>query len=265
MFRTRNSISTTEKSRAQSLIMENHHNEVAASGIEQLRRKKTKSSIMNLDYLVSKPLGEWMESIGVSHAKGAMLDYGCGNRPYYDLFLPRLTRYLGADVAQNASGNVDILIDVNGIVPLGDASMDTVLSTQVLEHVSEPQQYLREASRILRPGGTLILTCPAAYMLHEEPHDFYRYTIWGIRYLLDKFDFDIVSIDTTGGVWRLLGQTFLNHKAYGRKFRIPIISGITYYFWLICTNLVIPLLDRLNLNTKDTLNYQVIAVKRGGK
>ena len=99
-------------------------------------------------------------------------------------------------------------------------------------------------------------------MLHEEPHDYFRYTIYGLKHLLDKHGLDAVRVDQAGGAWRLIGQTFLNHMVFGRKFRIPIFSDFTYYGWILFSNVIFAALDRINLNKKDTVNYMLIARKR---
>ena len=80
-------------------------------------------------------------------APGAtVLDYGCADVPYRHLF-PADARYLAADLPGNPQATVEIRAD--GTVPVDDASVDVVLSTQVLEHVADPAVYLRECARVL--------------------------------------------------------------------------------------------------------------------
>ncbi len=226
------------------------------------RLQKPETSLMKRDYLVMEPLLDWLRQIAVQYASGRLLDYGCGNKPYYALFHDKVESYTGADLTQNIAQEVDIVLGNATRLPVEDASFSTVLSTQVFEHVAEPDQYLSEASRILRPGGHLILTCPGSYMLHEEPHDYFRYTIYGLKHLLDKHGFDAVRVDQAGGAWRLIGQTFLNQVAFGRRYKIPIVSDVAYYGWILFSNLFFAALDRINLNAKDTVNYMLIARKR---
>jgi SAM-dependent methyltransferase len=226
-----------------------------------LRLEHPATSIRASDYLVMKPLLGWMRRIAPRYARGVLVDYGCGNKPYRLFFAPGVTSHLGVDVVQNKDGTVDHVVPPGGRLPLTDASADTVLSTQVLEHVPEPERYLAEAARILKPGGHLILTCPGAYMLHEEPHDYFRYTEYGLKFLLQKFHMEVIRIDPAGGAWRLLGQTFLNHKTFCRPWRIPVVSGILYRLTIVCTNILCSLFDRMNTNVKDTVNYMVVARK----
>jgi SAM-dependent methyltransferase len=226
------------------------------------RRQGSSISILKSDYLSVQPIIQWLSTVALQKAHGTMLDLGCGNKPYAALFAPAIAKYIGADIAQNAAEDVELLIPATGKLPIPDASIDTVLSTQVLEHVPEPQEYLEEVGRVLRPHGTFILTCPMAFMLHEEPYDFYRYTEHGIRYMLNKFNMDVISIETAGGAWRLMGQIFLNHKGFGRKSTIPIVTAVFHYFWIVTVNISCLLLDNYNTNRKDTANYLVIARKR---
>jgi len=129
-------------------------------------------------------------------APGAnLLDVGAGDAPYRELFSHldyvtcdwENTQYEPA-VPSDISGNADS-------IPVPDASFDAILNTQVLEHVPEPGRVLDEFWRVLRPGGRLWISAPLVWYLHEEPHDYYRYTPHGLRYLLEKARF--VDVDIT--------------------------------------------------------------------
>jgi SAM-dependent methyltransferase len=204
----------------------------------------------------------WLRTVAPGYASGVLVDFGCGNKPYYDFFRSKVQRYIGCDITQNSFEDVEILFQPDSPLPLGDGSADTVLSTQVLEHVSDPVKYLREAGRLLKTGGYIILTCPGAYMLHEEPNDFFRYTRYGLESLLSREGMKIVRIDPAGGAWRVIGQTFLNHQTYRRMMKIPLVSNLLYYAWDISINLICGFLDRVNTNTLETVNYMVIAEKQ---
>ena len=80
-------------------------------------------------------------------------------------------------------------------LPVAARSFDAVVSTQVLEHVAEPLLVLRELHRVLRPAGKLYLTVPFVGELHEEPHDFFRYTPHGLRHLLTSAGFQVNAIN----------------------------------------------------------------------
>lgn len=106
-----------------------------------------------------------------------VLDYGCDDTPYRRL-LPRTATYLAADLAGNPHADVELSPD--GTVPVDDGSVDLVLSTQVLEHVEDPALYLSECARVLRPGGSLVLTTHGIMHLHRDPQDYWRWTCDGL-------------------------------------------------------------------------------------
>lgn len=225
------------------------------------RKEMPRASLFGHDYLSMKPLVRWLSEVAGTYARGVMLDYGCGNTPYRSLFHGVISEYLTADVEQNKNGTVQLIIGKDSSLPLQDSTVDTVLSTQVLEHVPSPERYLQEAFRVLRSGGVLILTCPASYMLHEEPHDYSRFTLYGLQELLRACRLHAVRVDTGGGAWSLMGQIYLNHLVYARKIRIPLVSGGLTKVWTILVNLLFGVLDRVNHNSKDPLNYMIIAQK----
>lgn len=125
---------------------------------------------------------------------GEVLDVGCGRQPYR-AHLPA-TRYVGLDVdtpQTRALGKADVVYD-GKTIPFPAASFDGVLCSQVLEHVFLPEKFLGEINRVLRPGGRFILTVPFVWDEHEQPHDFGRYSSFGVRALLERNGFDVISL-----------------------------------------------------------------------
>lgn len=124
---------------------------------------------------------------------GEVLDVGCGTMPYRDLV--KATRYVGLDYdtpLRRGAGLADVFYD--GVrFPVPDASFDGALCTQVLEHVFTPEEFLREIARVLRPGGELVLTVPFVWDEHEQPHDFARYSSFGLRAMLERNGFEVVE------------------------------------------------------------------------
>ena len=139
------------------------------------------------------------------YARGRLLDVGCGRQPYAALFAPYVDEHVGVDHADSPHEltAVDVVATAYEI-PLDDASFETVLMTEVLEHLERPQEALAEIVRLLRPGGSLILTTPFIWPLHEEPRDFYRYTPHGLRHLLTSVGFTDVEVTPLAGQWSTL-------------------------------------------------------------
>lgn len=127
-----------------------------------------------------------------------ILDYGCGNQPYRDLFSAKFVRYVGADIAGNSLA--DLIIDAEGKLPVEDESFDCVLSSQVLEHVASPRIYLREAHRVLKPKGSLILSTHGIWPYHPDPMDYWRWTIEGLQCEIRQAGFEIVMVQSVFGV-----------------------------------------------------------------
>lgn len=152
---------------------------LALSGIlseETYLANRLRPSLRELDHLIFRDL---LKVVGrfAEGCEGDLLDYGSGGSPYRSLF-PKVRRYVAADILPGP--RVTLALGADGSVPLPDASMDSVLSTQVLEHVPDPHRYLREAWRVLRPGGRMLVTTHGLYIEHGCPFDFHRWTAVGL-------------------------------------------------------------------------------------
>jgi SAM-dependent methyltransferase len=130
---------------------------------------------------------------------GALLDAGCGRQPYRPLFT-RVSSYVGVDVPTSAHAFRPGTVLFDGVrLPFQDAAFDVCLSTEVLEHVRKPVDFLRECRRVLRPGGRLLVTVPFVFPQHEAPHDYARYTSFGLVELVRDAGFDDIHAEPLGG------------------------------------------------------------------
>ncbi len=163
-------------------------------------------------------------SIG-QHASGRLLDLGCGKAPLLGLYKPHVTEIVTMDWAQSHGAEfVDICHDLTQPLPLEDQSFDTVLLSDVLEHLPEPLALLKEIRRILKPGGKLLLNVPFFYGLHEVPHDYFRYTRFGLEDMAAKAQMQVVSLQPIGGapdvLFDLVGNILFGRKLIGHAAKL---------------------------------------------
>jgi SAM-dependent methyltransferase len=138
----------------------------------------------------------------------AILDVGCGEKPYYPLF-SEAAEYVGADVVDGPQ--VDVVCPLEALA-FEDARFDVVLCTQVLEHVRDPLASLREAARVLKPGGVLFASTHGTYPFHPHPTDYWRWTQDGLRALMDDAgSFDVEELVPQRGSIACLGLLVANY------------------------------------------------------
>jgi SAM-dependent methyltransferase len=154
-------------------------------------------------------------------AHGRLLDVGCGEKPFEHLFRPYVSEYIGVEyeptfllteTGRRARAAVDVTYDGRRL-PFPDGDFDTVLSSQVLEHTPHPGDLVKEMGRVLKPGGVLLLSAPFSFRLHEEPHDYFRYSPHGLRHLCDAAGLEVEQIEPQGGLWSLLGHKLNSYLA----------------------------------------------------
>ena len=134
------------------------------------------------NWSVREPLARWIEAEGAKASGLRVLDVGCGSKPYLPYFATA-AEYVGLDVA----GNPDA--DLHGSVeelPLDDASFDVVLCLQVLEHVEDPAQAVRELHRVTKPGGRVLASTHGTQVYHPLPVDHWRWTHTGLERLFER-------------------------------------------------------------------------------
>jgi SAM-dependent methyltransferase len=132
----------------------------------------------------------------LSHASGGLtLDLGAQNGPYAAHFPRRVALDL------NPAAHLHLRGDAHAL-PFADRVFDTVLCTEVLEHLTEPQRAIDEMYRVLKPGGALLLTTRFLFPIHDAPHDYFRFTKYGLRHLLRRFD-DVRVEDETDAIGAL--------------------------------------------------------------
>lgn len=132
---------------------------------------------------------------------GAVLDAGCGAQPYRNL-LPPDAKYIGIDTV-DAKANFgyempDTIYFSGDVWPLENRSVDFILCTETMEHIPEPDIFLKEMYRCLRKDGRILLTVPFAARWHFIPYDYWRFTPSGLKHILEKADFVNIKVFARG-------------------------------------------------------------------
>jgi SAM-dependent methyltransferase len=203
--------------------------------------------------LATYPIIEFIDKHG-DRFHGKLIDIGSGNKPYMNYF--RHVEYIGVDIANEGA---DIIANAK-LLPIESDSIDVVLCNQLIEHDPEPHKIVAEIHRILKEGGALILSAPQMGRLHGEPNDYYRYTKWGLKCLLERNGMKIEIIESHGGIFRALGS-HLNLFIIDYLGRSKYVKSILRYIFVNMNNFSFGFLDYLIVWKKDTLGYNIIATK----
>jgi len=177
---------------------------------------------------------------------------------YRDLF--NCDEYIKIDIQK--SENIDIMGSAENI-PFDDGIFDSVVCTEVFEHLKNPQKAALEIARILKNRGICLLTTPQTVELHEEPHDYFRYTKFGLKYIFEEAGFKIISINQIGGFFTVKAQSNIRYlinrlNLYSHKWArifnplFRVYSEIMFFFDRI---------DKSKANKKFAMNWCIIVQK----
>jgi SAM-dependent methyltransferase len=231
-------------------------------------KRRLKSTLLHPRFLSNRAIRQALRKFAPA-ASGRMLDLGCGYKPYKELFAPYVTEHVGVDIPVTIHGLE--ALDVGGTalaLPVSDVSFDTVLATEVMEHVPDPRLMLDEVRRVLRPGGTLILSVPLHEPLHELPYDFYRYTHIALERLLSEHGFQVRGVERRGGPLAVVAHLLCSFiyrrfglRAFPADLRLRPLAGPPVVAFCVAVQLVAILLDPVLRDENDTLGFVVLAQK----
>jgi len=204
------------------------------------------SLLINPFYIIRKALFNKIELLAPKLGNGTLLDFGCGAKPYRNLF--DVSEYVGLDMENpghpHLTEEVDVFYD-GKTIPFADNTFDSVLSSEVLEHVFEPEATLIEINRVLKPGASGLFTVPFVWNEHEIPYDFGRYSAYGITHLMQKCGFEIIELHRTTHfveTWLQLGILYLYQLLETRNKYVNILLTAVFIFPL---NLLSALLSKI--------------------
>lgn len=185
------------------------------------------------------------------YISGKCMDFGCGIQPYRKFLA--VDKYVGVEIeTENKAKNI-VYYDGHTL-PFVDKEFDSIISSEVFEHVYNIEEILLELNRVLKNRGIMLLTVPFAYPKHCWPCDYRRYTSEGLKYLLANAGFEIVECKTSSNYLECLAQ--LKNVYWKEEIKPRTIFGkIICEFQIVKNNLsgsiigkIMPISDKMYLD-----------------
>jgi SAM-dependent methyltransferase len=166
-----------------------------------------------------------------SRITGRTLDVGCGHKPYQQFMAS--SEYVGLEIdtpANREKKKADSFYDGKRF-PFDDFSFDSVICNQVFEHVFNPDEFLDEIKRVLKPGGSVLLTVPFVWDEHEQPYDYGRYSSFGLKHVLERHGLLVQehrkSINDVRVVFQLF-NAYLYKKLAGKNEAFNLLATLIF-------------------------------------
>jgi len=190
--------------------------------------------------------------------QGHLLDLGCGQAPLYELYSKYAARIVCADWQNSIHGQsfIDVFCDLNKQLNFDSNIFDTIILSDVINHLEEPEIALKEIYRILKPGGVLILNAPFLYNLNEEPFDYGRYSIYKFRSWANKLGYKIIYEKIFGNIADVYEHVTLRMVA-----RIPSGNVLSKLLFKIRTFLIRKNLFKIKSITDSPYGYGFVFTK----
>lgn len=177
-----------------------------------------------------------------------VIDVGAGKVPYKRYV--NCDEYYVLDIEKRTNNENIIIADLNTLVPLKDEFADLVICTEVFEHLKKPEHAIKEISRILKKGGSLLLTTPMVWPIHEAPNDYFRYTEFGLKYLAENANLKVEELKRKGNYYYCICQMCV--APLRNRLFFPVV---------ILFNMMGMALETISKNETMTLGYFVILRK----
>lgn len=197
------------------------------------------------------------------YMKGKLLDFGCGSKPYKHIF--EVAEYIGTDIEVSGHSHKNEYIDVyydGNTLPFAENTFDSILCSEVFEHLFNLEVMLDELYRVLKPGGFMLITVPFVWDEHEIPYDFGRYSSFGLTYLVEKHGFKVEASHKSTTYFETIIQLrnayiyqhiFPKKKVFKLIFNPLIIFPLT--LWGLFWNLILP-------KNKNLYHNNIFVVKK---
>lgn len=212
------------------------------------------------DYFMAKELHRNMLEL-TPKLKGRLLDIGCGSKPYKSMCI-NVDEYLGIEIDYEyplEKTHADYLYD-GKVMPLDDKSFDSALSSEVLEHVFNPDIFLKEVNRVMKIDGLFLITNPFLFREHGQPFDYARYTSFGLEHILKKHGFEVVKKIKTGNGIEVVFQMMSNFLFRAFKLKFPFIFIV--FLLIFPINVIGLILSKILPRHNDMFLGNIFLVKK---
>jgi len=198
--------------------------------------------------LIRRAIEGALDKIGKAAPGASALDIGAGECPLRGNLEQRGYSYRSLDIEQNSKGTIDYVCRIDAPLPealRAAGSFDLLILTEVLEHVPDWGMAFDNLVALLKPGGKCIVTAPFFYMLHEEPHDYWRPTDHAVKYFASSRGLEIVDARRYGGGWDILGTLLCSTSVCRRRKNLasyaclaPVWLGHKFLKWFFTSRLL---------------------------
>jgi len=182
----------------------------------RLKASRDSSEVAVGSRMISDVIARYYDENLKLHAKGRLLDLGCGKIPLFDAYRRYVTDSVCVDWenTEHKNDHLDFEADLTKELPFSDGDFDTILLSDVLEHIPEPERLCKEIARVLTPTGKLLMNVPFYYWIHEQPHDYYRYTEFALRRLMEHSGMQVLQLEPIGGVPEIMADIFAKNVVH---------------------------------------------------
>jgi SAM-dependent methyltransferase len=194
---------------------------------------------------------------------GVLLDFGCGRKPYKNLFT--VEKYIGLDLEKTGHDHTESEVDVfydGKRIPFEDNYFDSVFTSEVFEHVFNLDEVLLEIRRVMKPNGQILLTIPFAWGEHEKPYDFARYTSFAIKHILEKNGFEVVAQEKSGHWVEVLIQLWTGYIYTLFQTKSRSLNIVLTAIFISPFNVAGILLSLIMPKSKDLYHNNVVLAKK---
>lgn len=220
------------------------------------------SILVNDLFLVRRGLSRGIQR-NAHELRGVLLDFGCGKKPYRNLFV--VDKYIGLDIIESghdhAGESIDVFYDGKRI-PFEDGFFDSVFSSEVFEHVFNLSEILTDVNRVLKSGGMMLITLPFVWEEHERPYDFARYTSFGIKHLLEEHGFEVVRLEKSTNYVETMFQVWINYLVQHVFPQTPKLQLLFILLFVFPLNLLAVLFSAMLPKNFDFYHNNIVVARK---